>query len=44
MTGQAMNRVHDFEAGMLTLLGNMLVATEEAEKKAGYRVSRSRDL
>lgn len=33
------NRIHDYEAGWLTLLVKMGIATEESAKEAMYRVA-----
>ena len=39
MTGPAKNRLHDYEAGWLTLLVSMRVATEAEVKEAWRRVA-----
>ncbi|MFM9025357.1 MAG: hypothetical protein ACKON7_08470 [Planctomycetaceae bacterium] len=40
MIGPAKNRLHDYEAGWLTLLVSMRVATEEEARAAMNRVAR----
>ena len=39
MNGPAKNRLHDYEAGWLTLLLNMAVASEKALQEAQNRVA-----
>jgi len=39
MTGPAKNRLHDYEAGWLTLLVGMRVATEKEAREAMCRVA-----
>jgi signal transduction histidine kinase len=41
MKGPAKNRLHDYEAGWLTLLVAMRVATREEAQDAMYRVAQS---
>lgn len=41
MTGPAKNRLHDYEAGWLTLLVSMGVATKEEARDAICRVAQS---
>jgi hypothetical protein len=41
MNGPAKNRLHDYEAGWLTLLVAMKVATREEAQAAMYRVAQS---
>lgn len=41
MTGPAKNRLHDYEAGWLTLLLKMGVAEEQALRKAQSRVAQA---
>jgi hypothetical protein len=41
MTGPAKNRLHDYEAGWLTLLINMGVATKQEAHDAMCRVSQA---
>jgi hypothetical protein len=41
MNGPARNRLHDYEAGWLTLLVQMRVATEEEAREAMRRVAQA---
>ena len=41
MTNPAKNRLHDYEAGWLTLLVEMGVATKEQANEAMYRVAQA---